>query len=1025
MTVLPIVDRELRAAARRRATYWVRLTLTLNAIFIGSVIFLATFDQPSAQTGRYMFEGLAGVMLFYCLAYGRRSTADCLSVEKREGTLGLLFLTDLKGLDVVLGKLVATSMGGFYGLLAVFPVLAVPLLLGGITSGEFWRVVLVLIDTCLFSLAIGVFGSALTRDHQRAMAANFLGLLLLMAVPAACKFALEYFAPRLRPLPELLFSCPVYAFYLCEDVRYLLSPAYYWWTVGVMHGLTWLLVLGAGWVAPRAWQERSSCGQQGGRRELWHSWVNGPTSGRSQFRQRTLEENAFYWLAARSRFKPVHVWTFLGCMAVWWLACWALIGSFWLDNSAGILTALLLNFALKVWLAIEAGRQLAEDRRTGAFEVLLSAPLTVRDIVRGQLLALRRQFLWPALVVLGVETVLIVELRLHDPGFQMQAAWLAGMLMLVADLVTLAWVGMSRALVARNHNLATISTISRVLVLPWALFGTTVAVANVGYLLALGRAWDPGQLFYVKLWLGLGLAVDLAFGLAAWWQLRYRFRQIALRSFDPVASGFVHWFSPELHAAAAPGLHPNEPQSTAEHGARTERGISAVTATTPAKQTAVSRRRRLALACCVALVPVTLGIVHLWPHSPVAPAVMVSLTHSNGPVRVYSGAAGMLLILPDGSLWRWGKAGAIGVTAARTPVQVGTDHEWVQAAAGYAYMIALRQDGTMWEWGRTSFGPGWVANSLSSPRQVGDGHDWISVAATANHSMALRNDGTLWAWGDKSAGQLGIEPDPPLTNSSTVSIPGDRIRQGRFVPRQILTDPVQVGTNDNWATVSCPWNCTLALRKDGTLWAWGSVPVVGPGWMNTRQLPLPTQVCKESNWTGMTDGYLALVWNRAGELWEPFHGGCSPEATAASTFRFVGPSAVSVRFAFAWGGGGPELCELRPDGTLWRRTQPIGTSAVPVGEWHRIGKRSDWIGLWGSGGGTAVGLTADGTLWTWGFDPGREPELNLSARLKLVQSRLLTLVGPGARPVSVGSARAMQKEPRPLIKMVMARVTPP
>jgi hypothetical protein len=88
-----------------------------------------------------------------------------------------------------------------------------------------------------------------------------------------------------------------------------------------------------------------------------------------------------------------------------------------------------------------------------------------------------------------------------------------------------------------------------------------------------------------------------------------------------------------------------------------------------------------------------------------------------------------------------------------------------------------------------------------------------------------------------------------------------------------------------------------------------------------------------------------------------------------------------------------------------------------VGEWHRLGKRTDWIGLWGAGGGTAVGLTADGTLWTWGIDPGREPELNMSARLKLVQGRLMTLIGPGARPVSVGSARAIQSEPRPLIRM--------
>jgi hypothetical protein len=59
-------------------------------------------------------------------------TADCISSEKREGTLGLLFLTDLKGYSVILGKMLATSLNSFYALTAIFPVLAIPLLLGGI-----------------------------------------------------------------------------------------------------------------------------------------------------------------------------------------------------------------------------------------------------------------------------------------------------------------------------------------------------------------------------------------------------------------------------------------------------------------------------------------------------------------------------------------------------------------------------------------------------------------------------------------------------------------------------------------------------------------------------------------------------------------------------------------------------------------------------------------------------------------------------------------------------------------------------
>ena len=79
MTLLPIVERELRVAARQLATYSVRLGLAVAAIGVAVVIFVLTLGLPSAQSGRQMFEWLAGIMMVYCLAYGRRSTADCLS----------------------------------------------------------------------------------------------------------------------------------------------------------------------------------------------------------------------------------------------------------------------------------------------------------------------------------------------------------------------------------------------------------------------------------------------------------------------------------------------------------------------------------------------------------------------------------------------------------------------------------------------------------------------------------------------------------------------------------------------------------------------------------------------------------------------------------------------------------------------------------------------------------------------------------------------------------------------------------
>src|SRR5580700_10820131 len=107
MRFLPIVDRELREGSRRRGTYWLRVRVAFQALLVGLGGYVANLLQPQFKLGTVMFWGLSGVSLLYCLLAGRRSTADCLSQEKRDGTLGLLFLTDLKGFDVVLGKMAA------------------------------------------------------------------------------------------------------------------------------------------------------------------------------------------------------------------------------------------------------------------------------------------------------------------------------------------------------------------------------------------------------------------------------------------------------------------------------------------------------------------------------------------------------------------------------------------------------------------------------------------------------------------------------------------------------------------------------------------------------------------------------------------------------------------------------------------------------------------------------------------------------------------------------------------------------
>jgi hypothetical protein len=86
-----------------------------------------------------------------------------LSEEKREGTLGF-FLTDLRGYDVVAGKLLATSLQGFYALIALFPILAYALC-GGVTGLQVWKTSLALLNALFFSLSVNR-GHILSLDNS-------------------------------------------------------------------------------------------------------------------------------------------------------------------------------------------------------------------------------------------------------------------------------------------------------------------------------------------------------------------------------------------------------------------------------------------------------------------------------------------------------------------------------------------------------------------------------------------------------------------------------------------------------------------------------------------------------------------------------------------------------------------------------------------------------------------------------------------------------------------------------------------
>ena len=544
MTFLPIVDRELRVAARRGGTYWMRMGAALVGIVVGTWIWLMMLRENQRQMGFAIFVGLSIFSCVYCLLAGLRTTADCLSEEKREGTLGLLFLTDLKGYDVVFGKLAATSLSSFYGLLAIFPVMGIPLLLGGVAPGEFWRIMLVCVNTLFFSLAIGMFCSSICRDAVKGTALAFAIILMLtMGLPGIGGLLVEKY--HLPLPPKICFiTSPGYDCFMAFDEprKHFANFEFFYESVLVVHLISWAALLAACVIVPRSWQDKAADASGARWSELRRRWGQGTTEVRASFRLRLLEINPFYWLAARDSRKNFFVWLFLLAVAGVW--GWGLIvyPDDWPNPGSYVVTALLLHSVLKNWLASMACRRFAADRHSGALELLLATPISVREILRGQRLALWRQFAGPALVVAVVDFgflfagLYLSRHRIQDPEWPL--VWLAGVIIFVWDLFALGWVGMWLGLCSRNGSRAAGATLVRICVLPWLAFALLVmciALLEEFFKVPYPR-WFNNGVVPVILWFVLSAANNLLFAGWAKRKLLAEFRTVATSRFESKTS---------------------------------------------------------------------------------------------------------------------------------------------------------------------------------------------------------------------------------------------------------------------------------------------------------------------------------------------------------------------------------------------------------------------------------------------------------------------------------------------------------
>ena len=547
MTFLPIVARELRVAARRRAAHWNRVVAALLALVICAFVFANFARGSQAELGLVLFVSLAWLAMIFCALAGARLTADAISEERREGTLGLLFLTDLKGYDIVLGKLAASSLNAIYSLLAIVPVLGGSLLFGGVTGRQFGMTVLVLLNTLFFSLALGIGVSTGLTNGRRAMLVTvvlvaavvvgpFIGLWIYLA-------RTNFSGPGMPPL-EWLIPSPAFALILTTTppmTRGINLQQFFWPSMGLVFGLGVLCLALSSFTVPRIWHDRPATSWRARWQRFRHRLAFGGSEARRRLRARLLARGPIFWLTSRERLKPWLVWGSLGLAGLIWLAGGYAFGNDWNDSGVYLSFSQALYGLLKLWIAAAVVVRLAEDRRSAALELLLTTPLTTGDILRGLRRALQRQFLWPLIAVLALDAVFCHAALQRDYGDRdlVLVLYATRMSLLALDVFTLWRLGPWVAVTARHPNQAAASLLVRVCVLPWLAF---LGLAMVVGLLNTWGWWKPdlSEGLALGVWFGLGLANDL------FW-LAYAQRQLVSGHFREAAAArfeghFARWW---------------------------------------------------------------------------------------------------------------------------------------------------------------------------------------------------------------------------------------------------------------------------------------------------------------------------------------------------------------------------------------------------------------------------------------------------------------------------------------------------
>lgn len=314
--------------------------------------------------------------------------------------------------------------------------------------------------------------------------------------------------------------------------------------------------------------------------------------------------------------------------------------------------------------------------------------------------------------------------------------------------------------------------------------------------------------------------------------------------------------------------------------------------------------------------------------------------------QVSANSSHSIAIRSDGNLFGWGfnasyQVGDNTTITKSSPVQItsGINTSFNVISAGFDHNLALSTTNKLYGWG-----------SSTALGYINEPYSWTMIASGTGHTAAIRSDGLLFTWGLNSVGQLG------LTDTINRSSP-------------VLVGNPNQGTvlSNSWTNVHAGSSTTVAIRSDGTLWAWGLGTTGELGYGTAANRSSPVQIGSDTNWTNVTVGLSHTIATKTDKTAYAWGLNTNGQLGINNAISRSSPVQVTNALVTSWNqisAGTDHTLGVASTGLLygWGKNDLNQTGTHPAA-WTQI------ITVDGepfSQQNASIGIRGDGTLWYWG-----------------------------------------------------------